>query len=63
MPRLIPFMVTNAFGSVTSQVVRLVVPDPFITVQPASIAALPGQTAFFSITAGRHPALELSMAA
>lgn len=65
-------MVTNAFGSVTSQVARLVVPDPFIAVQPASIAALPGQTASFFVTVGgtsplnyqwRHNGLPLEGAA
>jgi uncharacterized delta-60 repeat protein len=50
-------MVTNAFGIVTSQVARLVVPDPFISVQPASVADLPGQTACFSVTAGGTPPL------
>ena len=64
--------ITNAFGSVTSQVARLFVPDPFIRVQPASLPALPGQTVTFSVTAGgtapltyqwRHDGLPLDGAA
>lgn len=44
--------VTNAFGSVTSQVAILVVGDPFITTQPISRSANAGANVQFSVVAG-----------
>ena len=45
-------VVTNAYGSVTSQVATLTVMDPFILTQPASQAVYVGLTACFTVVAG-----------
>ena len=49
-------IVSNAWGSVTSQVATLTVVDPFIATNPASQAVQGGQAAAFSVTAaGAQP--------
>ncbi len=50
-------VVTNALGSVTSQVAMFSVPDPFITSQPPSRTKDAGQTTVFSVTAVGTPPL------
>ena len=45
-------IITNASGSVTSQVAQLVVLDPFIVTQPASQWVAEGSTASFTVVAG-----------
>ncbi len=50
-------VITNAFGSVTSQVAVLSVNDPAILTHPADLAGQPGRNAQFTVVAGGTPPL------